>query len=130
MQVHGAISISNKIKKSIIALSVSTVILTLILAVLLTRSITNPVSKASILIKNLANGDFTSKVEINQKDEIGQLASSANILGQSLDNMCIRVKCSSSTINASAHNLDKLSASLFSATEIMSGSCNTVATAA
>ena len=45
--------------------------LSIILAFFIIRSITGPVSKAAALAETMAKGDFTTKLDINQKDEIG-----------------------------------------------------------
>ena len=106
------------------------VVLTGLVWLFMANSIVKPLKRVIVGLKDVAEGDLTKRLTTNGGSELGELASSANNLGKSFDNMCTRVECSSSTINASAHNLDTLSSSLFSATEIMSGSCNTVATAA
>lgn len=100
------------------------------LCFLISRSISGTTRQLAGLTEKLAKGDMTTRSTLDQKDEMGQLACSTNILASSLSNMCSRVHCASSTINGSSQNLTKLANSLYSATEIMSGSCNTVAAAA
>jgi methyl-accepting chemotaxis protein len=102
----------------------------LALCFLISRSISGTTRQLAGLTEKLAKGDMTTRSTLDQKDEMGQLACSTNILASSLSNMCSRVHCASSTINGSSQNLTKLANSLYSATEIMSGSCNTVAAAA
>lgn len=126
-KVGASISFSRRL---IVFLSVFSIGFGLLFCFAISLSISGATRQLTGITDSLANGDMTARSALKQKDEFGRLACSANALATSLDRMCTRVQCSSSTINASAHNLDKLSASLFSATEIMSGSCNTVATAA
>ena len=111
-------------------------------AIILAASITLMVTTSLSLIKGLnktnlitldlaeGEGDLTTRMDSTAKDEIGTLGRSINKLLINLDNMCSRIQCSSSTIAASSLNLDKMSASLFIATETMSGSCNTMAATA
>lgn len=115
-----------------INLILGSVILFIVIAMasVITRGIGINLVKITSFVDKMAKGDFTSALALESGDELGQIANSSYNLATSLDDMCIRVKGSSSTINASSHSLDKLSTSLFSATENMSGSCNTVASAA
>ena len=107
-----------------------TLVLGLIISFVISRNISGSTRQLAAITDSLAKGNMTTRSTLNQDDEIGRLACSTNNLAASLDNMCARVHCSSSTINASAENLDKLSVTLFTAAETMSGSCNTVAAAA
>jgi len=114
----------------ILFFAVLTFILGLIISVVISRSIAGSTRQLAAITDSLAKGNMTTRSTLSQDDEIGRLACSTNNLAISLDNMCARVHCSSSTINGSAENLDKLSGTLFTAAETMSGSCNTVAAAA
>lgn len=125
--VDSSISFGRKI---ILILSALAMCAGLLISFVISRSISGTTLQLANITNSLAKGDMTARSSLEQNDEMGQLACSANTLANSLDNMCSRVHCSSSTINASALNLDKLSGSLFSATENMSASCNTVAAAA
>jgi methyl-accepting chemotaxis protein len=117
-------------RKLLLLLSVVSVGIGLSICFVITRSISGITRQLVTVTDSLAKGDMKTRSALDQKDEMGLLASSANNLAASLDSMCLRVNCSSSTINASALNLDKLSAALFSSAENMEGSCNTVAAAA
>ena len=102
----------------------------LFISFFISRSIAGTTRQLAMITDNLASGNMTTRSPLDQKDELGQLACSTNNLANSIDGMCARVHCSSSTINSSALNLDKISGSLFTAAETMSESCNTVAAAA
>lgn len=94
------------------------------------RSVTSATSHLMHLSESLAKGDMTIRSPLRQKDEIGKLAASSNYLAENLDNMLLRIGCSSSTINASSQTLDKLSENLFATSETMTNSCGAIATAA
>ena len=49
-------------------------VLSLALATLLTRSITRPLGEAVDVVKRLAQGDLTSRIEVRTRDELGQLS--------------------------------------------------------
>ena len=57
----------------IIAVSVVAVLLTILLAWLLTRSIVNPLSRAVRAAEEIAAGDLTRPIEVDGKDEAAQL---------------------------------------------------------
>jgi methyl-accepting chemotaxis protein len=53
-------------------------ILGVVVAVILTRAITRPIFKGVTFAQGMAQGDFTQTLDIDQKDEIGTLASALN----------------------------------------------------
>jgi methyl-accepting chemotaxis protein len=126
-QVGASILFGRNLILLLAALSIG---LGLLISFVISRTLSGTTRQLAAITDNLAKGNMTTRSALHQDDEIGRLACSTNNLATSLDDMCARVHCSSSTINASALNLDKLSASLFTAAETMSGSCNTVAAAA
>jgi len=58
----------------IIATIIIAVILGVLIALFLASLITKPVNKGVVFAKQLAKGDLTAELDIDQKDEIGQLA--------------------------------------------------------
>lgn len=67
-----------QISRIFIAGTVISLLLTVILAVLLSRTITKPVSAMHEHTRQIANGDFSKKVNVYGKDEIGYLATAFN----------------------------------------------------
>lgn len=126
-KVESSISSSRNLILLLAALSIG---LGLLISFVIARTLSGTTRQLAAITDSLAKGNMTTRSSLDRNDEMGRLASSTNNLAISLDSMCARVHCSSSTINASALNLDKLSGSLFAAAETMSGSCNTVAAAA
>ena len=51
-----------------------------LLAVFITRSITRPIDRVVKFTSNLSEGDFPEKLDIDQKDEIGFLADTMNLM--------------------------------------------------
>lgn len=62
---------------------VAGVVITMILA----RAITGPVRKGLDFAQKLASGDFTERVDIDQKDELGMLAQALNTSADNLEQM-------------------------------------------
>ncbi|MGL4370265.1 MAG: MCP four helix bundle domain-containing protein, partial [Spirochaetota bacterium] len=50
-------------------------------------SITRPVSKGLLFAKKLAAGDFTGRIDLDQKDELGQLSNALNTAADDLEKM-------------------------------------------
>jgi methyl-accepting chemotaxis protein len=117
-------------KRTVLILASLSLAIGIFFSLLISRAITGTTRQLAAVTENLAKGNMQARSTLDQKDEMGQLACSANILASSLNNMCTRVNGSSSTINASSDSLDRLSTSLFASAEQMAGNCNTVAVAA
>ena len=60
-------------------------VVTVLLAVLIARSITAPISDVTQKVEKMAQGDFSQEVEAKSDDEIGQLAEMFNLLRGELD---------------------------------------------
>lgn len=67
-----------------LAVSGAALLLGLILAFFVTRSITGPVGIISEGVRRLAEGDFTQDAVVKARDEIGQLAGDANRMREQL----------------------------------------------
>ncbi|MBF0574260.1 MAG: methyl-accepting chemotaxis protein, partial [Desulfamplus sp.] len=59
---------------------------------IITGSITSPIIKGVECARKIAAGDFTQRVDINQKDEIGMMASSLNFMASSLSSIFGNIK--------------------------------------
>ena len=63
--------------KQIIVVSIFlSLILSIVIALAITSSIVKPVKKIASILKNVASGDLSTRIDINSKDEIGDLARS------------------------------------------------------
>ncbi len=71
----------------LIGLAVAAVVIVLVLAFLTTRSITGPTSKLVAATNKMATGDFNFKLDIDSKDEVGQLAKGVEAIQASVQRM-------------------------------------------
>ena len=117
-------------KRTVIILTAFSLALGLVFSLLIARSISQTTRQLVSVTDDLAKGNMKTRSTLDQKDELGQLACSANSLATSLNNMCTRVHASSSTINTSSDSLTNLSDALFKLAEHMSGNCYSVSAAA
>jgi methyl-accepting chemotaxis protein len=117
-------------KRTVIILAAISLVLGIVFSLFISRSISRTTRQLVSVTDDLAKGNMRTRSNLDQKDELGQLACSANSLATSLNNMCTRVHASSSTINISADSLTQLSTALFKMAEHMSGNCHNVSAAA
>ena len=72
------------IYRTVLFSAIVAIIIALTVAYLLSRSITLPISRMQDAAQRIAKGDFSRKVNIKSKDELGQLAKSLNIMAAEL----------------------------------------------
>ncbi len=99
------------------------------LAFVIIRSITTPVGKASVLAEAMAAGDFTTKLDINQKDEIGVMANALNSMTEQLGSMIKEIISNANHLTASSNDLAAVSKQLSSAARDTADRSATVAAA-
>ncbi|SDM94403.1 methyl-accepting chemotaxis protein, partial [Geoalkalibacter ferrihydriticus] len=88
-----------------IAGAVVGVILALGLGFILTRIITRPIIKGVAFAESIAEGDLSQQLDIDQKDEIGQLASALNNMVEKLRDVVSDVRGSSDNVAAGSQQL-------------------------
>ncbi|NDY58469.1 HAMP domain-containing protein [Desulfovibrio sulfodismutans] len=77
----------------------------IIVAIFLTRGITKPVIMGVEFARAMAQGDFTKKLEIDQKDEIGNLASALNEMVDRLREVVAEVQSASENVASGSEEL-------------------------
>ena len=86
-----------------------TLILASILAAILSLLLTNHIRKLNKASKEIANGNFGKRVEIKNKDEVGELASSFNIMAEQIenkiDNLNLLIKQKEDFVDAFTHEI-------------------------
>lgn len=75
------------VRNTVFGLGLITLALVVIVALLVARSISNPITRLTNLAKVIAAGNLRQRVEIRQKDEIGQLGQTFNTMAENLDNL-------------------------------------------
>lgn len=74
---------STQIRAMALALA-ATVLMSLTIGIMLLRSIVNPLSKTLGLAETIGQGDLTVRLEMDRKDQVGQLAGALDIMADSL----------------------------------------------
>jgi methyl-accepting chemotaxis protein len=82
------------------------------------------------LLKNVASGDLTQRVEVDSKDEIGQLGQVVNDMTESLAAMIEEIRTNSQTLTSAAEALTSTSQQLGATSQETSTQANAVSAAA
>ena len=106
------------------------VVLGALIAFVLTRTITGPLYRGIKFAQNIAAGDFTKKLEIDQKDEVGQLAQALNHMVEELGSMFKGISSGVETLASSSAEMTAIAEQLSSSSGNTVEKSNTVASAA
>lgn len=90
----------------IVALSITAIVLALFIAIFISIIISRPIQKMNEAAMLIANGDLTGeKITLKNKDELGTLAESFNVMTGNLRNMIQSVSMTSQQVAASSEEL-------------------------
>ncbi len=78
-------------------------------AVFLTRSITGPINKGVNFAKKMSEGDLTATIEVEQKDEVGQLANALTNMGKKLLEIVENILSGANSITSASQQLSSTS---------------------
>ena len=106
------------------------VLLAVLFGVLLTRSIVGPVRQGVEFATTMSKGDMTQNLSIDQKDEMGQLASALNEMGANMRRMVSDINSGVQMLASSSGDLSSVSGELASGVGEISDKASTVAAAA
>jgi methyl-accepting chemotaxis protein len=112
------------------ALLVIALVGSVLLGILIIRSITGPVNKALRLAEAMAKGDLTARLDVDQQDEVGMMARSMNSMIDQLRKMIGEIMSGVNNLTSSSTDLAAVSRQLSSAARGTADKSNTVATAA
>ncbi|MBN2281542.1 MAG: methyl-accepting chemotaxis protein [Candidatus Marinimicrobia bacterium] len=102
----------NQITNFIIILSFLLIAAIVILTIIFAGSIIRPLNYIVRVIKKMAQGDLTEKININNKDELGDLAREFNTMGDKMNSLLKMISESSATVKQSSSNLSHSSGTL------------------
>jgi len=86
------------IRSVLLVLSLLAGVLGIALAIILSRSITRDMQKSVRFVKEVANGNLAADINIDQKDEIGQLAGAMKEMAAELDSMVRQIRLSADDV--------------------------------
>ncbi|WP_347176263.1 MCP four helix bundle domain-containing protein [Undibacterium sp. TS12] len=88
----------------------------------LTRSITRPIHSAVSMARSVADGDLTTYIEVNSRDETGQLMQALFDMNSGLQKIVSEVRNGTDTINVASREIANGNMDLSSRTEMQAGS--------
>jgi len=101
--------IQDQFSKDMITLmfiSIISLVMAIIVGLILSRRLSNPIVNMAESVKKLANGDLRiNRLEVSSKDEIGELASGFNIMADNLRDLVKNVMGSSSQLSSASEQL-------------------------
>ena len=77
----------------------------IIFAIIISNGIINPIKKAANLSRKISDGDLTCEIDVNQNDEIGQLAKSMCKMATNLKDIVIEIKNGSENITQASSQM-------------------------
>lgn len=80
------ISSAGNTRNGVITIGVIALLIGMTLAYLISRSLTNPMKKAVVMLDDLENGHLDTRLDMQRKDEIGQIAATMDRFADSLQN--------------------------------------------
>ncbi len=72
------------------------------MAIAITRGITRPLKAVGNVIETLAQGDLTQRVDIDSRDELGELGRSLNATNEGLREMVLQIQESALAISTAS----------------------------
>jgi len=79
-------------KRIIILVMIVVIIVSVILALIITSTITKPIIKVADTLKVVAQGDLTQTIDVNTKDEIGDLTNDFNFTLEKIKGLVLLIK--------------------------------------
>lgn len=77
----------------------------IVITILLSRAVSVPVAKGLTFAQQLADGDLTTRIDLDQADELGRLAKALNSAADSLENLISNVIVSSQNLSQAVEQI-------------------------
>ena len=110
-------AVSKRTLLIIMVLALVAAAISLVVAVLSTRSITKPLTEAVAVAKRVADGDLTSIIEVNSSDETGQMMEALRFMNASLIKIVAEVRSGTDSIAEASREIASGNLDLSSRTE-------------
>ena len=107
------LALADQTRVMVLSIGVVAVIMSVVMTIFITRAIVNPLREGIKMVDTVAQGDLTVDLNVDQKDEIGQLA-------DSMQGMVNRLRSITGEIKQSAENVANGSQGMSATSEEMS----------
>ncbi len=112
----------------IMVLTLGAALISLVVAVLASRSITRPLREAVVVAQRVANGDLTSEISVNSDDETGQMMAALKHMNESLIKIVAEVRSGTDSIAEASSEIASGNLDLSSRTEQQANSLGMTST--
>ncbi len=126
-EVRGPI---NNLIKSVIIIAIAAIALITLYALFIAGMIAKPLIQGVDFAKTIASGNLTTHFDLNQKDEIGDLAWALNEMGKRLRTMFQDIAGGIQTLSSASNELSNISGVMSTSSEQTTEKVNSVAKAA
>lgn len=126
-EVRGPI---NNLVKSVIVIAIAAIVLIILYALFIAGMIAKPVIRGVDFAKTIASGNLTTSFDLNQKDEIGDLARALNEMGTKLRTMFRDIANGIQTLSSASNELSNIAGVMSTSSEQTTAKVNRVAKAA
>lgn len=106
------LSSAQNIRLGVVVFVFIAVVIGILLSIFITRSLTAPIIKSVVFANQIAEGDLEAQVDIDQKDEIGELANSLKKMSGKLKDIVTNIRAGSQNITLASQQLSATSQQL------------------
>ncbi|MFP4496941.1 MAG: methyl-accepting chemotaxis protein [Vulcanimicrobiota bacterium] len=110
-KTHANVLVNNS-KKQLYIFTILGTVLAIFFGVIISRGITKPLEESVFFARELAEGDLTAKLKIDQKDELGKLADALRDMIEKLKNVVSQVKNASQQVATGSQQISMTSQEL------------------
>jgi len=80
------------IRMIMLSIGIGSMIIGIFLSIMIGRSIAKPMTNMAITLKDIGKGDLTHRINLNSKDEIGELSTNINSTLENIKNLIVLIK--------------------------------------
>ncbi len=95
------------LSQKILIISFSVFLFAIISAIILSKSISNPIEKLTTAAKRVSTGDFNTKVFLNRNDDLNILAENFNDMTEEIQNLFEKTKKEKESLNCVISSIDE-----------------------
>ncbi|MCA9400442.1 MAG: methyl-accepting chemotaxis protein, partial [Candidatus Omnitrophica bacterium] len=103
------VDVEHTLRLTIVISIVVSVVIAIILAMVILSGVVKPTQELSEVMRKIAQGDFTQKIKLSSKDEIGRMATDVNSMVDSLSQVIMEVKSSSDQLKSATDEISNTS---------------------
>ncbi|OHC83854.1 MAG: histidine kinase, partial [Sideroxydans sp. RIFOXYB12_FULL_59_6] len=105
-------NLADQTQSLVLILGLSAIVIAIMFAVWVTRSITRPLNEAVGVANSLAEGDLTVRIKVDSKDETGQLLASMQAMTEKLSQVIGEVRGSADALSSASEEVSATAQSM------------------